>query len=71
MTTAVVQEPPVDDRPIWTVKEVADYLRVHPETVRQWLREGELVGMPLGGKGGWRIERANLERFIEQQTRRP
>ena len=31
-----------------TVEEVAEELRVHPETVRQWIRESELDAFDTG-----------------------
>jgi excisionase family DNA binding protein len=38
-----------------TVREVATRLQVHEESVRRWLREGQIRGVPLGGRAGWRI----------------
>lgn len=38
------------------VAEAAGALRVHPETVRVWLREGRFPhAYQLGRRGGWRI----------------
>jgi excisionase family DNA binding protein len=52
-------------RKLMTVQVVADYLGVHPETVRRWLRDGRLVGIDLGSdSGGWRIDPAELDAFI-------
>lgn len=49
-----------------TVSEVAAELRVSEETVRRWLRTKRLRGVQLGGgHSGYRIERAELERFLE------
>jgi len=57
------------NRDLLTVEQVADYLQVHPETVRKWLREGDLIGVNLGGRARWRVRREDLERFIESQRR--
>lgn len=51
---------------VLTVEEVAERLRVHPETVRIYLRKGDLEGVNRGGRAGWRINDAALERFLEQ-----
>ena len=52
-------------RKLMAVQAVADYLGVHPETVRRWLRDGRLVGIDLGSdSGGWRIDPADLDAFI-------
>ena len=48
-----------------TVEQVADLLQVAQETVRRWIRGGELPVLDLGGpKTGYRIRRAELDRFI-------
>lgn len=48
-----------------TVEEVAEELRVHPETVRQWIRDGELDAFDTGR--GYRISRTDLDDFIQRR----
>lgn len=52
-----------------TVREVADRLNVHPETVKRWLRSGRLKGtkLPAGrwGRGEWRIAEEDLQAFLD------
>jgi excisionase family DNA binding protein len=48
-----------------TVKEVADTLRVHPTTVREWIRSGRLKAARFGGKD-YRIKREDYEKFIQE-----
>ena len=56
-----------EDRPL-TVAEVAAWLRVHPETVRLWLRAGTLRGfMPGGKRTGWRVRESELQRFTRER----
>jgi len=56
----------VDDDRLLTVQEVAARLRVNPETVRRWLRQGRLQGALLGGdRAGYRIPAAEVERFLK------
>ena len=47
-----------------TVRDVAALLKVREETVRRWVREGELPALALGKKAGFRIRPADLEVFI-------
>jgi excisionase family DNA binding protein len=49
-----------------TVPEVAERLRVTPETVRRWLRSGRIQGVALGSdRAGWRIQESEVTRIIE------
>jgi excisionase family DNA binding protein len=57
----------MDEDRLLTVSEVAERLRVYPETVRRWLRAGRLTGIRLGGtKLGYRIAESELRRFISE-----
>ena len=49
-----------------TVKQVAERLQVTPYTVRKWLRARKLHGIIISDSTGWRVEEAELRRFIEQ-----
>lgn len=49
----------------YTTNEVAQLLRVDPESVRRYVRSNKLRAVKLGGKF-IRIEKADLDRFIEQ-----
>lgn len=46
-----------------TVHEVAALCRVHPATVRRWLRSGLLPGRHVGQQ--WRVSQADLTGFLE------
>jgi excisionase family DNA binding protein len=54
----------VDAGALLTVAEVADRLKVSQETVREWLRAGELGGYNLGGQAGWRIPEVEIDRLL-------
>lgn len=53
-----------------TVKEVSSELKVTPETVRRWLRTGVLEGKILSDRGGWRVRRSVVDRFMEEDGER-
>jgi excisionase family DNA binding protein len=53
-----------------TVPEVAAVLRVDDNTVRRWIRRGRLHGMKLGGPGGYRVRRSDLDAFLESLSTR-
>jgi excisionase family DNA binding protein len=57
----------VSEREFLTIEEVAERLRVKPDTVRAWLRQGRLQGIKAGRL--WRIRPSAVEAFI--QTTQP
>jgi excisionase family DNA binding protein len=57
----------VSDEVFLNVKEVAERLRVHPETVREWIRTGALRGLRLGKRSGFRVSESDLAVFIEHR----
>jgi excisionase family DNA binding protein len=48
-----------------TVEEIAAELRVHPDTVRGWIRSGELIAVDIGRE--YRIYREDLNDFIQRR----
>jgi excisionase family DNA binding protein len=60
----------VDDSPLLTVQEVAQRLRLNPETIRRWLRQGKLECILLGGdRGGYRIPESAVQRLINESKK--
>ena len=50
---------------LMTVSQVAEYLRIHPEVIRRWLREGKLQGNKVGGV--WRIDKAVIDTMLKEK----
>lgn len=58
----------VDGDELLTVQDIAKALKVHEETVRKWVRSGELPAFLLGSrKGGYRVKRSDFETFVRDQ----
>jgi len=57
----------MDEERWYTVEDVVDMLMVHAQTVRRWLQAGELHGVLLGRKAGWRIRASEIERFLNER----
>ncbi len=54
-----------------TVQQVAERLKMNPETVRRWLRQGKLRGYLLGGdRSGYRVAADDPESFIRARGTR-
>jgi excisionase family DNA binding protein len=47
-----------------TMQDVADELSTSVSQIYHMVRSGELRAIKIGGRGQWRIERAELERYI-------
>lgn len=50
-----------------TVAEIAEMLRVNPQTVRNWLDRGELPGVRVGARRV-RVRRRDLDAFLATET---
>lgn len=64
-----VQKAEADD-PVLTVNEAAEFLRVHPETVRQARREERLKGVQINEKS-WGFRQSELDRYLKRYHRTP
>jgi len=57
----------------YTVQEVFDILKekkitTHMESVRRWLREGTMEGIPpVSRKEGWKVSKESLDRFLAKR----
>lgn len=50
---------------MYTPDEAAKILKVTPETIRKWLRNGELTG--ANTTAGWRLTPADLTAWLDRQ----
>lgn len=49
----------------FTTRDIADLLKVSDQTVWRWLKSGEMRGINLSGKSGWRVRESEVNAFIE------
>ena len=49
------------------VKDIVDKLTVHEQTVRRWIREGELPALMFSRRSGYRVRARDLDAFLEAQ----
>lgn len=54
-----------------TVDDIAETLKVHPQTVRKLIRSGELPASRIGERGGWRVSETDLLAFMAERKSRP
>lgn len=53
-----------------TVAEAAEFLKRHPETVRGYIRRGELAATRIGKRGAYLIPRHVLDRTLNDHAAR-
>ncbi len=51
-----------------TLKEVTERLKLHPNTLRRYIRQGKLRAVKFGRV--WRVEEKDLENFIQAKKQR-
>jgi excisionase family DNA binding protein len=52
----------ISTEPLWTVEDVANYLRLKPETVRTMARDGKLPSIKVGR--GWRFSAKEVNDWV-------
>jgi len=52
---------------LMSVREAADFLQVHPQTVYRLVRERKIASVRVGK--GIRFRRSDLDRFVEENLR--
>ena len=62
----------MDPQERWlTVEETAERLSVHEQTVRRWLRSGQLIGTSINRRAGWRVRESEIQRFLSEGPAAP
>jgi len=49
---------------ILTIKDVADYMDVHPMTIYKYVKNGKIPAFKIGTS--WRIRRDSISKWIEE-----
>jgi excisionase family DNA binding protein len=52
-----------------TLQDIADELKLHIETVREWVRTKRLAAYRVGRD--YRVKRADLDKFLEERRTKP
>ncbi len=54
---------------LYTVREIADTLRIHPRTAYRLIQEGKIRGIKVGSQ--WRVPESSLLEYIETGLQAP
>jgi len=54
---------------LMNLDELADYLRLRKQTIYNWLHEGKISGIKVGGV--WRFERKEVDDWLSNRRRNP
>lgn len=61
-----------EDERLLTVREAAAWIRVSEDTIRRWLKIGELRGKRLSGNNaGWRVSVGEIRAFLASDHATP
>lgn len=60
-------EPSPSTEPLWRVEDVAAYLRLNPETVRNMARRGELPSIKVGRRI-WRFKSSAVKEWLNARA---
>ena len=60
--------PPSAAETMLTVRDVANFLHLHTNTVRRWSNEGRLQAYRMGPRGDRRFPRENMLRLVLKET---
>jgi len=52
-----------------TLREAAQILKVHPNTLRLWDKKGLLVAIRIGEKRARRYKKEDIEKFINKKSK--
>jgi len=52
-----------------TLKEAANVLKVHPNTLRDWDKKGILIAVRIGVKKSLRYRKEDIEKFINEKNK--
>jgi excisionase family DNA binding protein len=58
-----------DAAPVMTVKELADYLKVHPSTIYRLLKTGQLPAFRVGSD--WRFNKEEINKWLAERAKKP
>lgn len=49
---------------VMTVKEIAEYLSVHPMTIYKYVQDGKIPAFKIGAS--WRIRRDSIKKWMDE-----
>lgn len=49
------------------IEELADYLRLQKQTIYNWLNQGKIAGIKVGGV--WRFDRKDIDEWLRSRRR--
>ena len=50
------------------VEDLAKYLKLQKQTIYNWLNQGKISGMKIGGV--WRFDRQEVDQWLKSQSRK-
>jgi len=54
-----------ESKQVLTVKDIADYLKMHPMTIYKYVKEGRIPAFKIGAS--WRIRRDSIQKWMKEK----
>jgi excisionase family DNA binding protein len=64
----VASRPYSEAKPMLTIAEASEMLRLHPNTIRRWADSGKLKAYRLGSRGDRRFRREDVEAILARKS---
>lgn len=56
----------MEEQKYYTTREISKILKISPVTITRKLQAGEIKGVRIGGRAGWRVEESALQEYLGQ-----
>lgn len=57
----------LDSEKLINIGELADYLRIQKQTIYNWLNQGKITGIKVGGV--WRFDQKDIDAWLKSRRR--
>lgn len=62
-----IRQESLDTEKLINIDELADYLRIQKQTIYNWLNQGKITGIKVGGV--WRFDQKDIDAWIKSRRR--
>ena len=57
-----------EPKEVMTIKDVAEYLDVHPMTIYKYVKQGKIPALKIGAS--WRVRKDSMKKWMEENEQK-